>query len=42
MNKTEKEILFEELYGAWSDMEEGLEKEIMEMRTISERIIDLD
>jgi len=41
-NKTEKEVLFEELYGAWSDIDDDLEKEIMESRTISERVIDLD
>jgi hypothetical protein len=40
-NKTEKEILLEELYGSWSDVEDGLEAEIKEMRTISERVIDL-
>jgi|GEM_PF-5345786 hypothetical protein len=31
-NKTEKEILLEELYGAWSDVEDGLEVEIKESR----------
>jgi hypothetical protein len=41
-NKTEKEVLLEELCGAWSDMDDNLEKEIMESRTISERVIDLD
>lgn len=35
-NKTEKEVLFEELCGAWSDMDDDLEKEIMESRMISE------
>jgi hypothetical protein len=31
-NKTEKEILLEELYGSWSDVEDGLEVEIKESR----------
>jgi hypothetical protein len=31
-NKTEKEILLEELYGFWSDVEDGLEVEIKESR----------
>ncbi|MFK7947361.1 MAG: hypothetical protein AB8G11_07225 [Saprospiraceae bacterium] len=42
MSKTEKEILFNELYGAWSDMDDDLEKEILKGRTISKRVIDLD
>lgn len=41
-NKTEKEILLEELYGAWSDVEDNLEEEIIANRNISERVIDFD
>jgi hypothetical protein len=40
-NKTEKEVLFEELYGAWSDMDDDLEKEILESRTVSEREVSV-
>lgn len=42
MKKTEKAFLFEELYGAWSDMDDDLEKEIMKSRTISKKVIDSD
>ena len=42
MKKTEKEVLFEELFDACSDMYDDIEKEIMKGRTISKKVIDLD
>lgn len=39
---SKKENLLNELYGVWSDMDDDLEKEIMNGRIISKKVIDLD
>lgn len=38
----DKEKLLNELYGSWSDVDEGIIDEIYEARTISDQEIDLD
>jgi len=38
----DKEILSEELFGVWKDLPGNLEEEIINSRSISNRVIDLD
>ncbi len=40
--ENKKELLLEELFGAWSDTDEGLAEEILKSRTISDKEIKFD
>lgn len=40
--KKDKNILLESLCGAWSDVDDGIVDEIYNLRTSSDRKIDLD